>query len=298
MFITLNALKLNGQDLTNTPKEISIEASALKYVFQHVKTSAYDDGNTEVIYYDEQASTLAILICEETSYDIFNTITSDEAYDASNPQLATIERINATKVTKPVLLFGNAYGYSVALSSKDLDSIAVVKHGSETVSTFQGGEVVTGQTTLATALVLYDSGFNTMYVHPLRGVLSGTEVIIGNTTGATATITSYTASNQKFLQYQEGEHSSVVKKDLVVLLSDNTASRAIQSASAANKTFTLSGNVHDDYSLDVPFFVDNSADNDGLYSVVSSRYNGSNTVITVRQSVPADSGVSGNIITI
>lgn len=285
-FITLTTVKLNDVAVSLT---LSIEASAIKYVLQHTPTSAYDEGKSEVFYYDEQAAKLTTAVVTETAYDIY------QLYYASDPHfiLATAEQIAGMKVRKPLLFNDNSVGYQVPLSSKDSNSISVVVYSGLAGGDFTGGDTITGSVSMATALVLFNDENEILYVHPIKGTLSALDVITSSDGVVTANVDSYTATNQKFIQLQEGLSQSQVKKDIVAMVNNLSTDRAITGASAADKTFTIAGDHAADFTKDVPFFVDGSTDNDGLYSVVSSVY-GSSTVITVGQSV-VDSGADGTI---
>ena len=69
----------------------------------------------------------------------------------------------------------------------------------------------------------------------------------------------------------------------------------INSATAATKTFVLSGDFHLWFDAVGKFFVYGSTDNDGTYTVVSSSYDGDVTSIIVKETVPANSAADGNI---
>lgn len=288
-FQALNVVKINEEALLDAPVFLEVLPSNIKFVFPHTPESPYDLGLVEVIYYDEQASTLAHVVAANTMYSLL-TGQSDQLF------LITAESIDGIKVTKPMLLNLFSFGYRVALSPKDPNYFALVKHGSETGGTFTVGDIVTGQTTFATARVLYDSGFNTMYVHPIKGTLSGSEVIKSSDGLVTATMTSYTAAPQAFMQYELGLSTSARKQDIIGYVQADVEDLAITGVDVLAKTFTVSGNVHDNFILDTPFFVVGSTGNDGVYTVISSYYTGSDTVIFVRQTI-ADSTADGNIKT-
>ncbi len=287
--ITVTAVSINGIDFVSAPLSLDIEATNIKYVFQHLPTSPYDVALTEIIYYDEQAARIAHVLVTETAHEVF------ALYDGF--LIITSERIDGVANTKPMLINNNSIGYGVALSPKDDSSLSVIAYDT-LVNTFQVNDIITGGTSKATARIIFDDGIRTMYVHPISGTLQAAETITGtNTPTPTANVVSYTAALQKYYQYQLGHKVSQKKKDMVALLNSITVTDAITAVSLANNTFTLLGDHHLRYTLDVPFFVDGSTGNDGLYSVISSTYDGTNTIITVAQPI-LSSVADGNITTV
>lgn len=277
MFITVTAVKL---DELNVNYSLDIEGSNIKYVFGDPSAYYYYGGGlTDIIYYDEQESRHRMVVCKETPYQIFKS-------SYTHFVLATMERIDGVPKVRPFMFNDNAIGYGVALSPKDPNSISIIQYGASRVGTFQQGETITDSTTLATAVILYDNNSSTngiMYVHPLNGTIGSPNTITGATSTATAAAVTYTSSNQQYIQYEEGYAVSQKKKDIVLVKNLVPPDRAITVVDQVNRTFTVAGNHQIDFTQDVPFFVDGSTGNDGLYSVLSSTYDGANTVISVRQ---------------
>jgi len=287
--IQVTAVSINGEDLVSGPLALNIEDNAIKYVFQHKKTSAYDSANTEIIYYDQMAAKLAVVLVTETVKAVFDMY--------AHFLMITAQRLDGIPVTKPMLLNDNSFGYGIALSPKDDDSVSIIAYNT-LVNTFQVNDIITGGTSGATARILYDSGYRTMYVHPIKGTLQSGETITGtNSPTPTAVIVSYTAALQKYYQYESGQSVARKKKDIVAVLNQLSVTYGITAVSLANNTIDISGNHHLELTLGVPFMIDGSTGNDGLYSVVSSRYTGSATRITVKQ-ILQDATADGDVTTV
>lgn len=279
--ITLSVIKINEEPQgtlsgsTYTPVSFQIEDSRIKYVYQ-------SGIFTTVIYYDELSAKLVYLLVTETPEAIYDLY--------AGFLIITAESIDdITSQVRPMLLNELSVCYGVALSSKDPNSLAIIAYGSLT-GTFNVNDVVQGDTSLATAKIITDDATGLMVVHPLKGVLQAADVltvISSPTNAATATITTYTAANQKYYQYEPGIGVARKKKDIIAYLSANNLNYAITAVSLANNTFTISGNHQARLTRDVPFFVDGSTANDGLYSVLASIVTGGNTVITVAQVIPS-----------
>src|SRR3990167_6461421 len=285
--ITLNVASKDGYSFSTIPIALDIEDVNIKYVFGHIAVNAYDTALTEVIYYDEQASRLAHIWCSDTPYAVWSLYVGFV--------LITAERLDTTTVTKPMLINESSTGYAVPLSSKDDESIALIAYSNLLIGTFTRGDIVTGSISEATAKVLFDDGIGFMVVHPLTGVLLTTDNISNQDTPAvTADVDTYTAASQKYNLYEAGYSSSADKKAIVSRLPDTTTTRAITAVSLANNTLTIGVNAQAQFTKDVPFFIDGSTGNDGLYSVVSSINSAGNTIITVKQTL-LDATADGSI---
>lgn len=276
--ITVTAVKIN-EDTFTVAKSMQIEDVNIKYVYQ---LGAY----TQIQYYDQMSAKLTELLVTETPKEIWDLFTGFI--------LITAERIDTIDNIKAMLINKNSFGYSVALSPKDAASLAIIPYGT-LVGTFQVNEVITGGTLKATAKIVTDDGAGLMVVHPINGTLAAAEIITGATSAAHAVVTSYTAAAQKFMQYQNGQSVARKKKDIVAYLAGGTLNYAITAVSLTNNTFRVAGNHQAVLTRDVPFFVDGSTGNDGLYTVVASTVTGGNTFITVLQKIPVAT-VDGTII--
>jgi len=85
-------------------------------------------------------------------------------------------------------------------------------------------------------------------------------------------------------------HLSKIQKD-----PGTSPTHAILSASAADSTFTITGDVQSDFPVGKEFDVSGSASNDGTYTVDEIDLVIGNTVITTAEAVDSDSGADGDI---
>lgn len=276
--VTLNVVNINDINFLTVPTAIGIEDLNIKYVFTHKKATQYDTANSDVLYYDEQASKLAVIAVEETPYDIFGMY--------GGFKLITAERLGATEASKAMLINTSSTGYQVALSAKDPLSLVLITYSALAGGVFNIGDTITGDTTYATAEVVFDNGADFMVIHPVKGTLSTADAISNTATPqVSADIDTYTAADQKYLQYEEGLSVAAKKKDIVARFNVLSADRAVTAVDLVNNTVTIAGDHEADFTKDVPLFWDGSTANDGMYSVKSSLY-GSATVITLNQPIP------------
>lgn len=280
--LTLNVVNINDINFLTVPTAVGIEDLNIKYVFTHKKANQYDTANSDVIYYDEQAATLAKISCEETPYDIFGMY--------AGFKLITAERLDSTESNKAMLINTSSTGYQVALSPKDPLSLVMIVYSALAGGVFNNGDIVTGDTTYATAQVVFDNGVDFMVVHPVKGTLSTADAISNAATPqVSADVDTYTAADQKYLQYEPGLSTAAKKKDIVARFNVLSVNRAVTSVDLANNTVGINGDHAADFTKDVPLFWDGSTANDGMYSVQSSYYDSVTTFathITLNQPIP------------
>ena len=276
--VTFNVLQMEEEVLFDAPRSMSINSDSIKYAVQ-------SGTGSKILYYDEQKARLVELLVSETPFAIKTAV--------STLVLVNVQRVEASETNTPMLLNPNSEAYNVALSSKDALSLAKVAYSNLAGGTFTVNDILTGSGTLATVRVVFDDGTGFAVVHPVSGVLATTDSLTSSDGSVTADVDTYTAADQHFIQYDNGHKVAGKLKDMVVEVAVS-ATRAITDVDLYNNTFTIAGNHQVDYIPGTPIFVDGSTGNDGMYTVVSSFYDGSDTVITVLQSIP-DSTADGDI---
>lgn len=282
--ITVTVVQNNGLPSNfYNPQSAQIQDSSIKYVKQAGQYSL-------ILYYDQQAAVLQELLVSETIYELFDMY--------AGFILITAQRIEGgNQISEPLLINANSVSYNVALSAKDPLSLSVIAYSNLAVGTFSTGDIITGDVSKATALVVTDDGVGLMVVHPIKGTITSADAISNQLdTPVTADVDSYTAANQKYIKYEPGRSTAVKTKDIVAMVNVPDSDRAITAVSIADKSFTIGGDHQADYTRDVPFMVDGSTGNDGAYSVVQSVLDGSDTVIYVAQTI-FDSTADGDIKT-
>ncbi len=277
--IALSVISTDEHVLLQYPVASTIEGEDIKYVVS-------DYPYSKVFYYDAHKSRMVELLVEETPAEILALVTT--------LKLVTLERKDSVNVTRAMLINPNSIAYSVALSPKDEASLSYVTYSSLAVGTFAPGDVVTGSVTKATALVIFDNGSNKMTVHPLNGTLSTSDSLANQlATPVTADVDTYTAFDQSFVKYDNGEHVAVNTKDLTVL-NKTVLNKAITDVDADAHTFTVATDLTAKFLKDVPFYVEGSTGNDMMFTTVSSVVDSGSTVITVRENI-ADATADGTI---
>lgn len=95
------------------------------------------------------------------------------------------------------------------------------------------------------------------------------------------------------ISYSLGQSVARRNKQIVATTNAGTASFAVTGVTVATKTFTVAGNQTATFTAGKIFRVDGSTGNDKLYTVVSSSF-GASTSIVVKESIP-DATADGTI---